>query len=112
MIAADLRQREGFGVAHIRVAHDGQVVAEWLERAEAARRQVEVPADRLGRPQILLQADRRGAGRPVHHLHADESCFRCRSGRGRLRERGSRRNHGIEDRQGHGDAHALENGTT
>ena len=70
MIAADLGRRERLGVADVGVADDRQVIAERLERREAARRQIEVAADRCGRPQVLLDADRRAAGRAVHHLDA------------------------------------------
>ena len=72
VIAADFRQLERFGVAHVGVADDGQVVAEGLERRQARRRQVEALADRRRRPQVLLQAELGGAGRAVHHFDGGE----------------------------------------
>ncbi len=65
--------RDRFGAAHVGVADDGQVLAERLERAERARREVERrarsrPATRGAgfAPHSLLP------GRAVHHLDADQ----------------------------------------
>ena len=41
MVAACLRQREGLGVAYVRVADDRQVIPKRLERTQAARGEVE-----------------------------------------------------------------------
>ena len=96
VIAADLRRLERFGVAHIGVADDGDVVAEGLERAEAARREIEPAADLRRRPHVLLGAELGGAGRTVHHLDGRQPHL----GRGALRKP-TRRHHRIEQRQRH-----------
>ena len=104
VIAADLRQLERLGVAHVGVADDGQVVAERLERRQAGRRQVEALADRGGRPQVLLQAELGRACRPVHHLDGGHSDL---PGRG-LGEHGARRHHRLDHRQRHRHTHAAQ----
>ena len=101
VIAADFRRRERLGVPHVGVADDRDVVAERLERREAARRQVELAAHRRRRPQVLLDAERRAAGGAVHHLDGRKANLAA----GGLR-RGAGRNHGLEERQRHGDAGA------
>src|SRR5262249_11971496 len=50
VIAADFLGCERFGVADVRVADDGHVIAEGFERAQAARRQVEAAANGSWRP--------------------------------------------------------------
>ena len=72
VIAADLGRRERLGVAHVGVADDGQVLPVGLERAEHARRQIERRSGLRRRPQVLLHAERRAAGRAVHHLDGDQ----------------------------------------
>ena len=59
VIAADLRRADRFGSLAVGVADDRQVVAERLERRQAARRQIEVASDRRRRPQVL--GERRSA---------------------------------------------------
>ena len=73
VVAADFRRGEGLGVADVGVADDRQVVAERLDRAEAARRQVEVAARLLGRPHELLGAEPGAAGRAVHDFNGGEA---------------------------------------
>ena len=74
VIAADLRRGERLGVAHVGVADDGQVVAERLERRQAARRsgrsRGRPPPATTGSsatPIGVLPAD------AVHHLDGDEA---------------------------------------
>ncbi len=104
MVAADFRRGERFGVPHVGVADDGDVVAERLERRQAGRRQIEIAADRSRRPHVLLDAIGGAAGSPVHHLDADKP---RRSGR-RLCPRAASRHHGLEEGQRHRDTDPLE----
>ena len=107
MVAADLGRREGFGVAHVGVAHDGQVLAERFERAQARRAQIEIAANTRRRPEVLLDPERRAARRSVHHLDRNKANLSVRS---RGAEDRSRRNHRLEQRERQGRAHTLEHG--
>ena len=110
MVAADLRLRDRFRAAHVRVADDGQVLAEGLERTERARREIERPP-RLGRrPEMLARPPVAAAGRPVHHLDADEPRAVERRGRGGLRPQSTRRHHGVEKRQRDGGTKPAQHG--
>ena len=97
VIAADLRRLEGLGVAHVGVADDGEVVAERLERAQAARRQVEAAA--RSRPATTCSSRCRTSVLPAApctiSMQPASGSWRRRA----LRERRPRRHHGVEQRQ-------------
>ena len=64
---------ERFGLPHVGVADDGQVVAVGFERAQrVVRHEREVAAGRLGREQVLGRAPVVAAGEAVHLLDADQ----------------------------------------
>ena len=105
VIAADLLRREWIRRVDVGVADDGEDVAERRQRAKAGRREIEVAADRGRRPQVLLDADRRAAGRAVHHLDADEARLLRRVDGGR---RAPRRDHRLEEGQRDGRAGAFQ----
>ena len=63
MIAADLRRGERLRVPYVRVADDGEMVAEGFERRQARRAEIEITADRCRGPEVLLDPERRAAGR-------------------------------------------------
>jgi hypothetical protein len=96
VIAADFGWRERLGHPRVRVAHDGQVVAEGLERAEAARAQVEGPADGGRVPEVLRRAKLAAAGGPVHLLDADEPRGAGGPARGRPGKERARREHRVQ----------------
>ena len=104
VIAADLRQLERLGVAHVGVADDREVVAERFERGEAGRRQIEARAHGRRRPQVLLQAELGRARGAVHHLDGGQPHLAgCRLG-----EHGARRHHRLDHRQRHRHTHAAQ----
>ena len=106
VIAADLGQFERLGVAHVGVADDGQVLAQRFEGQQAGRRQVEGAAGGRRRPHVLLQPDGGGAGRAVHHLDAGQPD----AAGGGPGQRGARRDHRLEERQGDGGPQPLQRG--
>jgi hypothetical protein len=109
VIAADFLRLEGFGVAHVGVADDRQVFAERLERAHAARRQIELTPDRRRRPHVLGQAERRASRRAMHHLDARQT--RAAGGRS-LGQQRSRRHHRVEEGKGDRRAHPAQHVAT
>jgi hypothetical protein len=109
VVAADLLRRERVGVLDVGVADDREVLAIILEDTQHAGREVEGGTGLGRRPEVLLQADGGRPGRAVHHLDRHQARARRRA-QGRRRRAG--RHHRLEKRQCHGDAEALENGTT
>ena len=95
MVAAYLGQREGLGIAYVRVADDRQVIPKRLERTQAARGEVERTAFGRRRPQVLFYPVFGAAGRTVDHFDAHQaSRVSCR-----LAKRAPGRHHGFEQRQ-------------
>ena len=102
MVAADLRLRDRFGAAHVGVADDRQVLAERLERAQRARRQVE-------RRARSSAGDHRFCVAPQSVLPAAPCTISMQTSRVRssaaapavFDQRRARRHHGIEKRQRH-----------
>jgi hypothetical protein len=110
MIAAHFGRRLRFRHAHVGVADDRQLIAEGLERTQAALADVETTPRGGRNPQILGQTVLADAGRAMHLLDADETCAPGGPRRRRLGEHGSCRNHRVEKRQRHGGADATQNG--
>src|SRR5206468_3212489 len=110
MIAADFRLGDGFGAADVGVAHDGEVLAERLERPQSTRRQVELPAGLSRRPEMLARAPFAAAGRAVHHLDADEPRAVERGGTDGPGPEPAGGRHPVEKRKRHGGAESAQHG--
>jgi hypothetical protein len=107
VVAADFRRGECFGHLHVGVRHDRHVVAIRLERRHRVVRHHRVVAARLfRRPQVLACAEHVAAGLAVDFLDADQP---RRIGK-HLAARPRRRNHGVQERQGHRGACASKEG--
>ncbi len=106
VVRADFRRGEGFCAPAVGIAHDRQRIPVRFERREARAGEIELSADRGGRPHILLQAEHRASRRAVHHFNRDQA---------RLWRDGARPcvaggNHRLEKRQRRGDTQSLQHG--
>ena len=106
VVAADLLRRLRLRILDVRVRDDRQVVAPRLERAQTARREVEVAPHLLGRPHELRRAPFVAAGGAVHHLDAHEPLHVRERLRGGPQSAG--RQHRIQERQRHRRTQALQ----
>ena len=104
VIAADFRRRERFGVAHVGVADDGDVVAERLERREALGERSKSRPTAAGDHMFFLMPN---AVLPAEPCTISMAAKRTLAARGLGARAG--RHHGLEERQRHGDANALQN---
>src|SRR5919109_5311946 len=106
MIATDFGRRRRFLHSRVRVADDGQMIAEGLERAEASLTEIKTAACRGGIPEILSNPVLAAASRAVHLLDADQACATGDACRLRFGEDRACRDHRVKKWQRHTDPKA------
>ena len=96
VITAHLVSIKGLGHAHIGIADDGQVLAPRIQRAERARREVEVPTHLCRRPKVLRSTEFTRPCCAMNHFNAHKTRRRRHAA---LREEPPRRQHRLKKRK-------------